>query len=197
MKTLNFFIAALISAVVALACNSGDRRATDDSVDQARNVNDTAATTNRDDTDFAVKAADAGLAEIELGKLALEKSNDPRVKEFAQKIVEDHSKVVEELMTVASQKNIVLPAVPSDDHVEKVQDLKEAPDADFDSEYIAQIAADHSRVVSWFEDAAEDAEDPDIKSFATKNLSKLKQHHELAKELRDSLGGNGMERIVP
>ncbi|WP_257668763.1 DUF4142 domain-containing protein [Parapedobacter tibetensis] len=136
---------------------------------------------------------------MELAKLALEKSDDQGVKDLAQKVIADHGKTVEELEAIAMQKNITLPPTPGENHVEKIKDLSEISGVDFDIGYMEQAVADRSKVVSLFEVASEEADDPEIKDFAIKSLPKLKQHQEIAKELRDSVS-NGMEsfeRVVP
>src|SRR5690606_11410339 len=123
MKPLQFFMALTASAIMLAACNNSNRRTANDSVDQARDVNDTSAMVNEDDADFAVKAADASLAEIELGKLAMEKATDQRIKDFAQKMVTDHQRANDELMAIATRLNITLPPVVSETHVDKQRKL--------------------------------------------------------------------------
>jgi len=183
-----------------LACNNANQRTASDSVDQAQDVNDTTAMTNNSDADFAVKAADAGLAEVELGKLALEKATDQRIKDFAQKMVNDHQKANDELMTIASKHNITLPPVISEEHVEKQRKLREKSGAEFDREYIDLMVKDHDKVVSMFEDASSDAQNADLKAFASKTLPTLKHHQEEARALRDAVDTTDTtttQRIMP
>lgn len=187
MKTRALFFLLVWTVCSMIACNNS--RTADDSVEQAQNVNDSTALVEVNDSDFAVEAADAGLAEIELGKLALERASDPRIKEFAKTMVDEHNKANDELMTIAAKKNLTLPPVPSADHAENMRELQEKSGDDFDRQYIDQMVKDHNRVVSMFENASENASDPDIRSFAAKTLSTLKDHQENAKELRDSLDG--------
>lgn len=186
MKTATLFFALACMVCSMSACNNSNRTA-DDSVEQAQDVNDTTASVEIDDSEFAVKAADAGLAEIQLGKMALERASDQRVKDYAQMMVDDHNKANDELMTIAANKNITLPPVPSEDHADNMRELQDLSGADFDSAYMDRMVKDHGNVVSLFEDAAEGATDPDLKSFASKTLPVLQGHHERAKELRDSL----------
>ncbi|MFC3199049.1 DUF4142 domain-containing protein [Parapedobacter deserti] len=187
MKTFHFFGLMLASAVLMAACDNTGRRTADDSIEQAQDVNDTTAMANSDDADFAVKAADAGLAEVELGKLAMEKAESQRVKDFAKKMVNDHQKANDELMTIATRHNITLPPAISRDQVDKQRKLRERSGAEFDKEYMDAMVDDHDKVVSLFEDAASDAQNADLKAFASKTLPILKKHHEEAKAIRDSI----------
>lgn len=200
MKTLQFFTVMILFAVWGTACNNTNRRTADDSVEQAQGVNDTTAMVNEKDGDFAVKAADAGLAEVELGKLAQEKASDQRIKNFAQKMVNDHQKANDELMTIATRHNITLPPVVSKDQADKQRKLREKSGAEFDKEYIDLMVKDHNKVVSLFEDASSDAQNADLKAFASKTLPILKKHHEEATAIRDSISPmdtTTVQRILP
>jgi len=200
MKPLQFFLAMAIGSILMAACNNTNRRAADDSVDQAQGVNDTSAMVNKQDADFAVKAADAGLAEIELGKLAMEKATDQRIKDFAQRMVADHQKANDELKSIATSLNITLPPVISEDHVDKQRKLRDKADDAFEEEYIDIMVKDHDRVVSLFEDAASDARNADLQAFAAKTLPTLKMHFEEAKTLRDSISPmdtTTVQRVIP
>src|SRR5690606_3656131 len=154
MKKQQFFALMVLFALGAAACNNSGRRAADDSVEQAQDVNDTTAMVNEQDADFAVKAADAGLAEVELGKLAQEKATDQRIKDSAQKMVNDHQKANDELMTIAARHNVTLPPVASKEHTDKHRKLREKSGVEFDKDYIDMMVKDHDKVVSLFEDAA-------------------------------------------
>ena len=200
MKPLQIFFTIVGVSVMIAACNNTNRRAADDSVEQAKDVNDTTAMVNETDADFAVEAADASLAEIELGKLAMEKATDKRVKDFAQRMVTDHQKASNELMKIATHLNITLPPVISEDHVEKQRKLRDKSGDDFEEAYIDIMVKDHDWTVSLFEDAASDARNADLQAFAAKTLPTLKKHFEEAKVLRDSISPmdtTTVQRIMP
>ena len=200
MKPLQIFFTIVGVSVMIAACNNTNRRAADDSVEQAKDVNDTTAMVNETDADFAVEAADASLVEIELGKLAMEKATDQRIKDFAQRMVTDHQKASNELMKIATHLNITLPPVISEDHVEKQRKLRDKSGDDFEEAYIDIMVKDHDWTVSLFEDAASDARNADLQAFAAKTLPTLKKHFEEAKVLRDSISPmdtTTVQRIMP
>ena len=66
------------------------------------------------DTEFAVSAADAGILEVQLGTLALTKATSSIVKQFAQTMIDDHTKANEELKALSERKNITLPTILSE-----------------------------------------------------------------------------------
>src|SRR5690606_4505556 len=110
-----------------------------------------------------VKAADAGLAEVEMGKLAQEKSTDQRIKDFAQQMVSDHQKANDALMAIATRHQVTLPPVASKEHTDKQRKLREKSGAEFDKEYIDLRVKDHDKVVSLFENASSGAQNVDLK----------------------------------
>jgi len=196
MKTLNYLTGMATAIVMLSACGSADRRSADDSVDQAMDVNDTTAMVYEDDAEFAVKAADAGLSEVQLGRLAMERATDARVKDFATRMVRDHEQANDELLSIAARHNITLPPAASEDEVDKQRDLREKSGADFDRAYMRQMVDDHDDAVSLFEDAASDARNPDLQSFAARTLPALKKHLEEARSIRDSISPGDTSRTT-
>lgn len=187
MKAVHFFLIAVFAVGSLAACNNAGQRNASDSIEIAQGVNDSTAMVNNDDAEFAVKAADAGLAEIELAKLAIEHATDERIIALAEMIVDEHQKIHGELETLAEKHNITLPPVVSSDQVENQRDLLDKSGDDFDRQYISLMTSEHSKVVSLFEEAASDAQHPDVKAFAANKLPELERHHEHATALRDSI----------
>jgi len=176
------------------SCGPGNTSNTDDPVDQAMDQNENRLdnqqgnTGNReDDAEFAVKAADSGLAEVNASEVAQQKAQDQRVKDFAAMMVQDHTKANEELKMIAASKNITLPTAPGEPHLKDIADLNEYTGADFDKEYMDLMVNNHEKAVSLFEDAADNAEDGEIKAYAAKTLPALQKHLEHAKTIRDAL----------
>ncbi len=140
------------------------------------------------DLAFMNDAAPGGMAEVELGKLAAQKAQNPEVKAFAQKMVEDHSKAGEELKALAAQKKVMLPADVLPTHKEVMAKLSKLSGADFDKEYVTAMVAAHEKDVAAFENVSKTAADADVKAFATKTLPTLKMHLEMIKGMADKMG---------
>ena len=99
------------------------------------------------------------------------------VKEFGAMMVADHSKANDELKTLATAKNITLPATLGEDTQEDVNELAKLSGKEFDKKYVSMMVDDHKEDVDAFKKAAEDNNiDPDIKAFAAKTLPTLQQH---------------------
>ena len=128
------------------------------------------------DYKFAVKAAQGGMAEVEIGQLAKQKANNPQVKTFAEKMVTDHTKANEELKQIVSKKGAAFPANLPRKENSTFNSLEKATGNDFDKEYVEHIVKDHKKDVKEFEDAAKNADDPDLRAFAQKTLPTLQEH---------------------
>lgn len=133
-------------------------------------------------TVFVEKAAQDGMTEVELGKVALDKSKDPVVRNFAQRMVTDHTRANTELAALAKSKGIDAPKKLDAEHQAMVRKMEAHDGATFDAEYSKHMNLDHTKAVSLFE-AASKSEDADFASFAKKTLPTLKEHKQLASKL--------------
>src|SRR5690349_5799966 len=84
------------------------------------------------DRTFVEKAASGGMAEVKMGKLAVDKGTSPTVKQFGQKMVDDHSKANDELKSIASKKNLTLPTEVDSKHQAAYDKLAKLSGSDFD-----------------------------------------------------------------
>lgn len=133
---------------------------------------------------FWTTAAQGGMAEVELGKLAASKATNAEVKQFAQMMVTDHTKANTELKTLAAKKNVVLPTEVSSSHKSLMEDLNKKTGVDFDKAYVDAMVDDHEEDVEFFQDKSEDSSDADVKAFAAKTLPTLKMHLEKIKAIQ-------------
>jgi putative membrane protein len=142
------------------------------------------------DTEFAVNTADAGMLEVELGKLAQTNAASPEVKKFAQMMVDEHTKANDELKAVAQQKNITLPPTLGEKCQKKYNDLAEEKGEEFDKEYMSFMVSDHKDVIDAFEKQAEKGNDADLKSWASGKLPTLRHHLEMAQAAEEVVKNN-------
>jgi putative membrane protein len=139
--------------------------------------------TKIDEKRFVKDALLGGMTEVELGKVALEKASSDPVKQFAQKMIDDHSKANEDLKQLASKENINVPDSLDSKHQSRVEKLSKLSGADFDRAYIKDQLKDHQQDVQEFQQEAQRGSDPDVKSFASKTLPVLEEHLSMAKDL--------------
>jgi putative membrane protein len=137
------------------------------------------------DQAFLEQAAQNGHAELSAGRLALTKARNPQVQAFAQRMIEDHTRIGEELLTLAAARKYQPPTEPSMFQKGKEMVIGGMADETFDRRYIHQMGVEaHRDNIRLFEKAANDAQDPEVKAFATKHLPGLRQHLEVAQGLK-------------
>ena len=135
------------------------------------------------DDGFVQKAAMGGIAEVDAGGMAQDKGSSPAVKDFGQKMVQDHTKANDELKQIATSKNMAVPTSPDDKHKKSETKLGGMTGQGFDQAFKAQMIADHKATISLFEHEAKSGTDADLKAFAAKTLPDLKDHLKMAQAL--------------
>jgi putative membrane protein len=146
------------------------------------------------DQTFMMNTAKAGMAEVELGKLALQNASSDAVKKFGQKMVEDHSKKNDELKALAASKNVVLPS-EVDAQDKAMHDKMAAMTGEaFDREYMTMMVAGHRKVVESFRAEAAAGQDADLKAWVTKTLPGVEEHLKLAQDTNRAVGTSGVKK---
>jgi putative membrane protein len=140
-----------------------------------------------EDLEFAAKAAEGNLKEVRLGELAQQQAAAEEVKQFGQRMVEDHGQANEELKQIAEQKGIELLQELPDDAQELYDELQQKSGAEFDQAYMDEMVSDHEEDVEEYESYLEPAQDPDLRNYAEQTLPTLKEHLELAKQTQEEV----------
>lgn len=143
------------------------------------------------DKKFVMKAAQGGKMEVELGNLAMQNASSDAVKQFAQRMVNDHGKANEELASMASQKGVTLPTDVASDGKKMHDRLSKMQGAAFDKAYMQHMVKDHQKDVAEFEKQSNSGSDPDLKAWASKTLPKLREHLEQARSISQTVSSGG------
>lgn len=137
------------------------------------------------DQAFLEQAAQNGHAEQSASQLAVIKTRDPRVRAFAQRMIDDHTRVTEELQTLAAAKNYTPPKEPSMLQKGKEMLIAGLSDEHFDRRYVNQMGiVTNETTVQLYEEAAREARDPDVKAFAARHLPTVRDHLQTARKLK-------------
>ena len=147
-------------------------------------------TSTSPDAMFARDAAAGGMAEVEIGRLALQQASNARVKQFAQRMIDDHSKANDELKSVAVEQGIDLPADIDAKHAAVRDRLSGLSGAAFDKAYMDAMVEDHQHVASMFETEANGGSDAAVKAFAAKTLPTIREHLTMARDTQRELSGS-------
>ncbi|WP_252273369.1 DUF4142 domain-containing protein [Pseudomonas subflava] len=175
-----------IATLAALALAAGHLHAAE--------TTNTAANANADmeqvsPRNFVEEASAKGIAEIEAGKLALEKGTTPEVKKFAQTMVDDHTAANKKLATLAKNKQLEVSTDAELINQAKAMILKLRGEASFDKAYMNNQVVAHEQTIELFNKAV-NSEDAEIAAFAKETLPKLEHHLMMAKEINSKLPEN-------
>lgn len=128
------------------------------------------------DKKFVREAAQGGMAEVELGKLAVQNASSDDVKKFGQRMIDDHTKAGDKLKEVASKEGITLPtSLDAKDEAIKTRLSKLSGDQ-FDKAYMKDMVRDHKNDVAAFQKESSTGRDSDVKNFASETLPTLQDH---------------------
>ena len=203
MKKIVFFSGVVFAAIfVNTGCNnsgSGSSSAdtasatkTDTGTSSSRT--DTASTSrveknpvtlSKDDSTFVIKAADAGMTEVQLGNIAQQNAANDKVKQFGQMMVKDHSAAGDQLKKIAQSKNIMIPDSLSSDSKKHVAELQKKKGKEFDRAYMKMMVAGHEKVLKEFETEQSKGADAELKAFAAQTVPTIKGHLDSAKAIKN------------
>jgi len=197
--------AVLVSAPALLAQTPGQReadktdrpqtqdKATTESRDRVRSGEQAAGTAQlrNNERQFLMEAAQDSMVEIELGKLAQERGSSPEVKEFGERMVEDHTKALEKLKETASEPNVTIPSELQAKHKSTVDRFAKLSGEQFDQAYMKHMVQDHKKAVNLFERTAKNAQNAAVKNYASETAPTLREHLELAQKIHGQVSGKG------
>jgi putative membrane protein len=178
MKQLHWRVAV---ALLCLAgCAETQKAADTTSAAIAAQMNPTLSTS---DASFMTTAARGGMAEVQLGELALRNGRATAVKRFGERMVRDHGRANQELMTLAQQKQFTLPSGIGAEHQQVYDNLAKLRGSAFDRAYAEAMVEDHEEDVRAFQTQAQDGTDADVKAFAGRHVPVLQEHLRMARQL--------------
>jgi putative membrane protein len=135
----------------------------------------TAASAKSDEA-FLATAAQADMTIVHMGKMAQERAETPKLKDFANTLVQDHTNDYQELTELASKAGDGIPKAIDRQNNRTIATLDHYQGKTFDHAFVENQAAEHQRLVSAFKREAEHGSNPDIKAYANKTLPTIEQH---------------------
>jgi putative membrane protein len=161
------------------------------SCDRSRGVeaarDDRLAAVSQSEQDFMMKATQANLAEVEVAKIALQKSGDVEVKDYANMIKSDHTNALEDLTDLMKDKNVPQPKAVATDTQQDINRMDNLTGGEFDREFINMMVTDHQKAIELFRDQQSSAQNRDLKKYVDDVLPKLEMHLDKAQRLQTKL----------
>jgi putative membrane protein len=154
-------------------------------------VQASAADTKLNDADqkFLKEADEISMAEVRLGKLTPDHAASQPVMKFGQRMVRDHSRMMDELRQLARSKGVTLPDKLDKKHEKMFEHMSSLRAGEFDREYAKDMVSGHEEAIQKFEDEAKNGQDPQVKAFAARGVKILQEHLQLARKTMKSVEG--------
>ncbi|MGF7231987.1 DUF4142 domain-containing protein [Arachidicoccus sp.] len=188
--TIKMLFSILIIGTLA-SCGNGTRN-NKDAVDSAKSENkmkrqDSTIALTKDETNFMVKAANGGMAEVKMGKLANDKSSNDQIKNFGSQMVKDHDSVNNQLKALAVQFNVTLPADIDQDEQDNFNKLNDKSGNDFNKDYIDLMVKEHKDAVDLFQKEQKNGTNQTLLDFVNNALPTLQGHLQSAESIQKSM----------
>jgi len=191
-KTIIPFAAAAI-----LLASCGNNQSSKDSVEKADSANTVKADSpavakesikaDPECSEFLVKAANGGMAEVKLAQLAKDKAKDSAVQHFADMMITDHGNANEKVKALAAERNVTLPAEPGADEQKKADDLSKKTGHDFDKAYVNAMVKGHEDVLDMFKKASAKVTDAPVKAFIDNTIPVIEHHLMRIKDIKKGM----------
>lgn len=160
-----------------MSCDNDDDNGTSDPISQQ-------------DRDFVKDAGYANRAEIEMGQLALSKSEHDDIIDFANKMIADHTNAQNRLKDLADKKNIPMPDTLDAAHKAMKETLSALDGYQFDSAYISSQVTDHEKAERIFKDGDDKNDDDELENYAEEILHHIREHLDWARQLKEEILNN-------
>jgi putative membrane protein len=132
---------------------------------------------------FLREAYQSDLAEVQLGQLAQQKASNQQVKQFAQRMIDDHNKNLDQVKQVAQQEGVTLPEKPAAKDEATKNRLEKLSGKEFDHAYMRDMVKDHTTDVAKFKDEAKENVAPAVKNYVDQTLPTLESHLQQARSV--------------
>jgi putative membrane protein len=183
--------AAVLCAVVSAASATAQDRYGRDRYNRYSDNYSGAVSTS----DFVQKAAQGSMAEVALSNLARRRAADQDVRDFASRMVQDHSQANRQLHRLAWEKGLSVPTDMDFPHRIALTNLRNRSGEAFDRAYMRRMVDDHQSTLAMFRTYARNGADPDLRAWARQMLPALEHHRSMARETEDAVSaGYGYDR---
>jgi putative membrane protein len=143
------------------------------------------------DRKFIREAAEGGMAEVELGQLAVQRAASDDVKNFGQRMADDHGKANDKLKELAASKGITLPQGLNSKQGATKERLAKLSGEQFDQAYMRDMLFDHKKDIAAFRSESTLGRDSEVKNFASTTLPTLQDHLKNAQSVRPKVAQAG------
>jgi putative membrane protein len=182
------YLLSTISLVALLAVPAGAQTVNPSGSKPGSSMPAASAKLSAQDRDFVKGAAIGGMGEVEEAKLAVQHTQSDAVKNFAQQMITDHTKLNDDLQAIASRIGVTPPAALDKEHAAMLQRAGKLSGSQFDKRYMQDQVSEHRKAISLFEKEAKSGQNPELKTFAANALPTLQRHLQMAQDISAKIG---------
>lgn len=137
---------------------------------------------------YVTNAAIGDMYEVASSRMALEKSQSPEIKQFAQKMIDDHTATTAQLKATLGEANVnVTPPQQMDDRRQgMINNLQNLSGEAFDTAYLDQQTAAHQEALTLHQSYAQDGDNAALKQFAAATAPKIQMHYDMVQKLDEA-----------
>lgn len=183
---LNLLLASLLC--MAVACDQ-QGASNDETKEPAEEVNEDSERlrAEEDDATFLVDAYSYNSMIVRYGQEAMQHASTPAMQDFASQTVGYHQNLNNEIEALASERNVALPAAVGENVEEQAREMREKEGRDFDEAYLDVLEAIQGNMIGQYEDAAENASDEEIRTWASRTLPDIRAHEQTVETLDERI----------
>lgn len=135
--------------------------------------------------------AQANLADISAGKLAVRKARSPALRQFGKDMVQAHTSLQTEGAALAATRGMSVPTSPAARQQAALQDLQALPAMRFERAFMARVLEDQADTLALLERTAAQAQDPALRAHAQRALPGAHRQLESARRIASAMGQAG------
>jgi putative membrane protein len=137
--------------------------------------------------EFLDKAANDNMAQIQMGRIAQQKSQNPQIQQFGQTLVSDHQNAQDKLQNIAQQNNVTLPSSLDQQHQTEANRLSKLAGTQFDKEFLSSEVNGLQNALQDYKNISENAKDPAVKQYASNAVPVIQKHLNRAQDLKQNM----------
>src|ERR1044071_2452259 len=164
-------ISALCICALISSCNSNENSERIAKKENEKNFN---TKLSEKEADFVVETIEGNFANVKFAQMAMDRSENEKVREVAAIIEKNHEDLIRELKGFANMRGIAIPLEENRNARRKLNDLSGTKDKSFDEKWCRELAHRHEKTIEQLEDMWEDTHDEELKKWINSALPGLR-----------------------
>ena len=140
------------------------------------------------DSSFIRQAIRGNYTEVALGRLADSRASNSEVKDFGERMVEDHNSMNKEWIDLAQDNDMKVAVEFGESGQQAVDRLEKLSGTAFDQAYMSEMIREHEQDLAAFQQMANSASSSEVRQLASSGASTIRQHLASAQQVGSRVG---------